>query len=273
MLANFLIGLREGMEAALIVGILASYLAKLGQGSRIKFLLWGVAAALLSSIAIGMILTVFVANAPHGINEFIAGLASFIAVVFVTWMIFWMARQSKNLSGSLRGRIDKVAESSGFALAGVAFFAVIREGAETSVFLWSSTRASGDGTNGILGAFLGLLTATVLGYFVYRGSLKIHLGKFFRYTGGFLILVAAGILVYGFAEWQEIGLLPFLTATTYDVSNIVTPDGILDILLRSTISFRSAPSQLESIAWFAYVIPTAWMFLKTSKPKVTKASA
>jgi high-affinity iron transporter len=270
MLANFLIGLREGMEAALIVGILAGYLVKLGQAARIKFLLWGVAVALAASIAIGLVLTFFVTSAPAGINEFIAGLASFIAVVFVTWMIFWMARQSKNLSGELRGRIDKVATSSGFALGGVAFFAVIREGAETSVFLWSSTRASGDGTNGVLGAFLGLLTATVLGFLFYKGSLKLNLGKFFRYTGGFLILVAAGILAYGIAEWQEIGLLQFFTAQSYDVSNIVTPDGFLDIALRSTISFRSAPSQLETIAWFAFVIPTTWVFFKSSKPKAAK---
>lgn len=270
MLSNFLIGLREGMEAALIVGILASYLVKLEQRSKIKILLWGVFTAVIASIAIGLILTYFVTSAPEGINEFIAGQASLIAVVFVTWMIFWMARQSKNLSGELRGKIDKVGTSSGIALAGVAFFAVIREGAETSVFLWSSTRAAGDGTNAVLGAILGLLTATVLGYLIYRGAVKIHLGKFFRYTGGFLILVAAGILAYGVHEWQEIGILPFLTTTAYDVSNIVTRDGILDIILRGTISFRSAPSQLEALLWFAYVIPTAWLFFKSSKPKVAK---
>ena len=272
MLANYLIGIREGLEAALFVSILVAYLVKLNQREKLPTLFAGVIAAVLASVGIGLLLTFLVTDAPEGINEFIAGLASFIAVGFVTWMIFWMARQSKNLGGALRGRVDKVGTSSAIGLAGVAFFAVIREGAETSVFIWSSTRAAGEGTNAALGAVLGLLTATVLGYLIYRGAVKINLSKFFKYTGAFLIVVAAGILAYGVHEWQEIGLLPFLTATSYDVSNVVTENSALDLILRGTISFRSAPSQLESLLWFVYAVPTAVLFAKSSKAKKAVAA-
>jgi high-affinity iron transporter len=272
LLANFLIGLREGLEAALIVGILVAYLVKLNQHKGIRALWIGVFSAIAVSIGIGLFLTYVVEEVPEGTNEIIAGSASIIAVVFVTWMIFWMAKQSKNLGGELRGRIDKVKEGSAVGLAAVAFFAVIREGAETSVFIWTAARSTGTDTNPVLGAILGLPAAAVLGYFIYRGAVKLNLSVFFRYTGAFLVIVAAGILAYGVHEFQEIGLLPFLTATTYDVSNVVVKGGVLDTILRGTISFRAAPSQLETLLWALYFVPTAIIFWNRSKsPKKVAA--
>jgi high-affinity iron transporter len=269
LLANFLIGLREGLEAALIVGILVAYLKKTNNKSGAIAVLWGTLAAILVSILVGIGLTVFVSVAPEGINEMIAGLASIVAVVFVTWMIFWMSQQSRALKGELHKKID-LASTSVFTLVGVAFFAVIREGVETSVFLWSSSRAAGEDTNPVLGATLGLLVAAGLGYLIYRGALKLNISKFFKYTGAFLVIVAAGILAYGVHELQEIGWFPFLTEKAYDLSGIIPKDSLVDVLLRGTISFRRSPAILETIVWFAYLIPVAFLYLKPSKKVTTK---
>ena len=266
MLANFLIGLREGLEASLIVGILVAYCIKSGRKAALPGIFWGTLIAVLFSIGVGVLLTEFVEVAPAGINEVIAGFASILAVVFVTWMIFWMARQSKNMRKELHEKIDQAGEKN-ITLILVAFFAVIREGIETAVFLWSASRATGSDTNPVLGASLGLAIAAVLGYLVYRGALKLNLSKFFQVTGAFLIIVAAGILAYGIHELQEIGWFPFLTQTTYDLSGVITPDSWIDTLLRGTISFRSAPSMLESVFWFGYVAIVGWLFLKPAKVK------
>jgi high-affinity iron transporter len=266
LLANLVIGFREGLEAALIIGILAAYLVKLNRRSELPKLWTGVIAAIAISVGLGVVLGVLVENVPEGTNELIAGLTSLIAVVFVTWMIFWMARQSRALSKELRSQVDQ-AEKSAWAMAGIAFLAVIREGIETSVFLWSSSRAAGADTLPILGALIGFAAAAILGYAIYRGAVKLNLSKFFGYTGAFLIVVAAGILSYGIHELQEIGLLPFMTATTYDVSGVITEGGVLDTFLRGTISFRSAPSQLETLLWFAYLIPTAVLYYRGNKKK------
>ena len=265
MLANFLIGLREGLEASLIVGILVAYLLKTDNRKGAIAVLWGTLVAILVSILVGLALSEFVAIAPAGINELIAGLASILAVVFVTWMIFWMAKQSRALKSELHNRIDSAGKASTATLVGVAFFAVIREGVETSVFIWSASRATGTDTNPILGASLGLVVAAGLGYGVYKGALKLNLAKFFKYTGAFLIVVAAGILAYGIHELQEIGLLPFLTGNSYDLSGVIPKDSAIETLLRGTISFRSKPSWLETIVWFSYAIPVAFIYLKPVK--------
>jgi high-affinity iron transporter len=277
LLANFLIGLREGLEAALIVGILAGYLVKIGRRNDFGKLFTGVGAAIGISALVGFALTYAVTEAPEGINELIAGSMSIVAVVFVTWMIFWMASQAKSLGAELRGKIDEALKASTVTLVGVAFFAVIREGVETAVFLWSATKATGDETNPLLGAALGLLVATVMGYLIYRGVLKFNLSAFFKYTGAFLIIVAAGILAYGVHELQEIGLFagleqafPILSASAYDVSGIIEKDGIAHSILKGTISFRVTPSNLEALVWFTYMIPVTLLYaLRYRKP--TKA--
>ena len=264
MLANFAIGLREGLEAALVVGILVAYLKKQNRQDDVRRVAIGVFAAIFVSLVVGLSLTFLTADAEDGASKFIAGIASLVAVVFVTWMIFWMSAQSRALAGELHKKID-LASTSVFTLVGVAFFAVIREGVETSVFLWSSSRAAGDDTNPVLGATLGLLVAAALGYLIYRGALKLNISKFFKYTGAFLILVAAGILAYGIHELQEIGWFPFLTEKAYDLTGIIPKDSVVDVLLRGTISFRSAPAILESIVWFAYLIPVTYIYLRPTK--------
>jgi high-affinity iron transporter len=267
MLANFLIGLREGLEAALIVGILAGYLVKIGRRNEFGKLFAGVGAAIGISVFVGFVLTYAVTEAPEGVNELIAGSMSIVAVIFVTWMIFWMAAQSKNLGKDLRKKVDTALQASTVTLIGVAFFAVIREGIETAVFLWSASKATGDETYPIFGATLGLLVATVMGYLIYRGVLKFNLSSFFKYTGAFLIVVAAGILAYGVHELQEIGIFaplesafPILTSNAFDVSGIIEKDGVVHSILKGTISFRVTPSNLEAIVWLLYMIPVGIIY-------------
>jgi len=272
MLANYLIGLREGIEAALIIIILIAYLVKVDQKRQIPKVVAGVSLAIIVSIGLGLLLGVVLEGVPVGTEEIIAGLTSIAAVIFVTWMIFWMSRQSRSISGNLHTQLDLAVTKGSLALATVAFLAVIREGIETSVFMWSAANATGADTNPILGAVLGLLTATVIGVLMYQGAIRLNLGKFFKYTGAFLILVAAGIMAYGVAELQEVGLLPFLTQTSYDVSSFVPKDGVLDTILRGTISFNSAPTVLGTLVWIGYLTPTAWVYLYGYKKPKAKSN-
>lgn len=269
MLSNFLIGLREGLEAALIVGILVAYANKTDRKDWVRKIFIGVGAAVALSVLAGFLLNALVQNPDGGTNELIAGSASIIAVGFVTWMIFWMANNAKNLSGEMKARMD-ASKSSVLSVVAIAFFAVIREGIETSIFLWSSVSASGQGSFALLGAFLGLVVATWLGYLIYRGALKMNLTSFFKYTGAFLIIVAAGILAYGVHELQEIGLLPVLTQTSYDLSGVIPEDSLIEVVLSGTISFRAAPSMLESVVWFAYVAVVGWLFARAYRKPAKK---
>lgn len=270
MIANFLIGLREGLEAALIVGILVAYLNKVQRRDKLKTLWIGVSAAIITSIVTGLIFAFFVTDAPEGTQEAIAGITSLFAVGFVTWMIFWMAKQSRNLAGELHGKMERAMEVSGLTLAGVAFFAVIREGIETSLFLWSATSATGAETNPLLGASLGLATATVLGVLIYKGAVKLNLSKFFAYTGAFLVIVAAGIAAYGIHELQEIGWLPVLTAKSYDLTAVFPDGSAQEVLLRGTIGFNADPTQLESMVWLLYTGIIGYLFIKANRTKVSR---
>lgn len=265
MLANFAIGLREGLEAALVIGILVAYLKKQNRQADVKRVALGVFAAILVSLIAGVSLTFLASDAQDGANELIAGFASLLAVVFVTWMIFWMAKHSRSLPSEMHNKL--AASASGLAVAGIAFFAVVREGVETSVFLWSATNAAGQGWVSIVGAVLGIATATVIGYGIYRGSLKLNLRTFFAVTSAFLIVVAAGIFAYGIHELEELGWFPFFQDIAYDVSGVIPKDSALDVFLRGTISFRSAPTQLQSLVWFAYLVPVSIVFYLRTRRK------
>ncbi len=265
MLANFLIGLREGLEAALIIGILVAYLAKTDRRKAVPQVMAGVALALVLSVALGLILNLTVENVEGGLNQIIGGTTSIIAVAFVTWMVFWMKSQSRGMGAELRGKVDATGTAT-FGLATIAFLAVIREGVETSIFLWSAARATAEGDNPVIGAALGIGLAAVLGYLSFRGALGINLAKFFRYTGVFLIIVSAGILAYAVSEFEEILTLP-LQNHTYDLSAGLPNGSPLEAVLHGLISFNPAPSVLQTLVWFAYLIPVSVLYLRSAKAK------
>ncbi len=273
MLANFLIGLREGLEASLVVVILIAYLVKSDRRHLIPRIWVGIGLAVLVSLAFGALLTWGPRQLTFEAQEAIGGTLSIVAVGFVTWMVFWMARHARGLSGELRGRIDVAAEAGAASLVLVALLAVGREGLETALFLWAATQAatSADAstTTPLLGALLGLVVATAMGYAFYKGVLKINLSKFFTWTGALLIVIAAGVLAYGVHDLQEAGILPGLNTVAFDVSAQVPADSWYGTLLKGTVNFSPRTTVLEAIAWLAYVVPTMTLFLTRMRRRST----
>ena len=263
MLANYLIGLREGLEATLVVVILVAYLVKSDRRNLLARIWGGVAIAVGVSLAFGALLTFGPRGLSFEAQEAIGGTLSIVAVGFVTWMVMWMARSARSLSGDLKGQVDRAAAAGGAAsLVLVAMLAVGREGLETALFLWAATQAANSTTGPLVGAALGLCTAVVLGYLFYKGAVKINLSKFFTWTGAILILVAAGVLGYGIHDLQEAGILPGLNSLAFDVSNAIPPGSWLGTILKGTFNFSPATTWLQAVAWVVYVAVTMTLFFR-----------
>ena len=267
MLANFLIGLREGLEAALVVGILVAYLRKIGRDDVLPRIWLGVGLAVALSLAIGAALTFGTYGLSFQAQELIGGILSIVATGFVTWMVFWMLRAARGLSRELRSDVDSHLAGAGWGLVLVAFLAVGREGIETALFIWAAVQASGSTALQLAGAALGIVVAVVLGYLIYRGVLSINLSKFFTYTGVILIVVAAGVLAYGVHDLQEAGVLPGINSLAFDVTAAVPPDSWYGTLLKGTLNFSPATTWLEAIVWVAYVVPVMTIFILKSRQR------
>jgi high-affinity iron transporter len=265
MLGNYLIGLREGLEATLVVVILVAYVVKSGRRGLVPRIWGGVAVAVLLSLVFGALLTFGPRGMTTAAQETLGGALSIVAVGFVTWMVMWMARSARTLSGDLRGRVDKAA-AGGLSLTVVAMLAVGREGLETALFLWSATEATTSGGGStvlpLLGAALGLLSAVLLGYLFYRGAVRINLGRFFTWTGGILIVVAAGVLAYGVHDLQEGGVLPGLDSLAFDLRGVFTEDTWIGTLLKGTVNFTPNTTWLQAVMWVVYLAVTMPLFLR-----------
>jgi high-affinity iron transporter len=271
MLANYLIGLREGLEAALVVSILIAYLVKSERRELIRFVWFGVAAAVSLSLAVGAALTFGTRGMPDEVEEAFAGLMSILAVALVTWMIFWMARRARFLKGELQSQLDRAADAGVWALVLMAFVAVAREGLETALFIWSAVQANGGGPAPFSGAALGLATSVGLGWLIYRGALRLNLRTFFTWTGAGLVVVAAGVLSYGVHDLQEAGLLPGANRMAFDVSAAIPESSWYGTLLKGVFNFSAETTWLQLVVWLAYLIPTMTLFLWTvrgGKPTV-----
>ncbi len=271
-LGNYLIGLREGLEASLVVVILIAYLVKTDRRDLLPRIWAGVGVAVVVSLAFGALLTFGPRNLTFEAKEALGGILSLVAVAFVTWMVFWMARHARGMSGELRGKIDTAADAGRLSLAFVALLAVGREGLETALFIWSATQATTNAGEStlvpFLGAMLGILTAVAMGFAFYKGVLKINLAQFFKWTGIILIVVAAGVLSYGVHDLQEAGILPGLNSLAFDVSGAIPPASWWGTLLKGTVNFSPATTWLEAVAWAVYVVPTMVVFLRrTGAPR------
>ena len=261
--SNALIGLREGLEAALVVVILVAFLVKSDRRWALRYVWTGVGVAVALSVGLGALLTYGTSQLSFEQQELIGGSASILAVVFVTGMIFWMRSASRTISGELKGKLDKALDLGPFAVALVAFLGVGREGLETAIFFYATTEAAGQGNSlPLLGWALGLGGAVVLGYLIYRGAVKINLAKFFRYTGILLILVAAGILANGIHDLQEAQFLPGLNSLAFDVSATVDPQSWYATLLKGIFNFTPNTTWVQAIAWTLYVGVVLTLFLR-----------
>ena len=271
MLANFLIGLREGLEAALVVGILIAYLKKIGQAARTRVIWSGVFTAIGLSIAFGSFFTISSFELEGNAEPFVSGTLSVIAGGLITWMILWLAKKARFLKQELEGAMDRAIATGTGSLFALAFFSVGREGLETAIFIWNGALAANGAKTVVAGTFLGLAVSVALGWMLYLGALKINLGKFFRYSGIALVFVAGGMFSYAIHEFQEINLLPGDSAELYDISGVINPDGLLGSILKGALNFTPTPSVLQSLVWAAYVIPVGYTFFK--KPKKVLVSA
>lgn len=260
MLGNFLIGLREGLEASLVVSILVAYLVKTGHRDRLRELWVGVGAAALISLAFGAVLTFTSQNMSFEAQEAFGGIMSILAVGLVTWMIFWMKRQARFLKRELEGRLATALTLGPIALMVIAFVSVAREGIETSLFVWSATQAT-SGTRPFLGVVLGLGSAVALGYLLYKSAVSINLAKFFKYTGIGLVVVAAGVLAYGLHDLQEAGWVGGLNSTVFDISAQVPLSSWYGTLLKGAFNFNPAPTVVELTVWVVYLGTVMTLFL------------
>ncbi|GAB2816777.1 FTR1 family protein [Alpinimonas psychrophila] len=267
MLANLLIGLREGLEASLIVGILIAYVVKIDRRDVLSKIWVGVAVAVAVSLAIGALLAFGLTTLPPNVEPLIAGTMSILATGLVTWMIFWMARTARDLRGNLQSDIDKNLAGAGWGLVLLAFLAVGREGIETAVFIWAAAQATQDTVLPLLGAVIGLGISITLGYFIYRGMVRLNLAKFFTWSGALLIIVAAGVLINGFGDLQEVGVFPGANALAFDISGAVPEESWYGSLLKGIFGFSAIMNWSQVILWVAFVGTTLTLFLRMSLKK------
>ncbi|MFF9483949.1 iron uptake transporter permease EfeU [Streptomyces sp. NPDC014676] len=262
MFSNYLIGLREGLEASLVVCILIAYLVKTGRRDALKPVWAGIGVAITVALGFGCALEFGSQELTFEAQEALGGSLSVLAVCLVTWMVFWMRRTARHLKAELHGKLDAALAMGTGALVVTAFLAVGREGLETALFVWASVHAAGDGSpRPLIGVALGLATAVLLGWLFYRGALRINLATFFTWTGGMLVVVAAGVLAYGFHDLQEADWLPGLTDLAFDISGTIPPDSWYGTLLKGVFNFQPDPTVLQVTVWLLYLVPTLALFL------------
>jgi high-affinity iron transporter len=249
-----LITLREGLEAALIVGIVLGVLRTLGhdQGKRPVWL--GVAAAVLTSIAAGLGLNALgIAFEGRG-EEIFEGFAMLLAAAVLTWMIFWMQRQGRQIEAELEADVRKAAtRSSHWALFGLAFVAVVREGIETVLFLTAAAFSSTPAQT-LVGAVLGLGLAIVIGWLIFAGGSRLNVRAFFRTTGLLLLLFAAGLVAHGVHELQEAGLIPIVVEHLWNINHILDENGLVGSMLKALFGYNGNPSLIEVISYVVYLV-------------------
>jgi high-affinity iron transporter len=263
LLGSGLIGLREGLETAIVVTILVAFLVKSDRRDALKWVWIGVAAAV--AMTVGVFLAIqYGQNTISGLAaEAIAGVASLVAVVIVTTMVLWMKKAAATISGDLRGDMARALETGGLAVLTLAFLAVGREGVETALFIVGFAEATTAWP--LLGLVVGVLVAVVIAYGIYAGAVRINLAKFFKYTGTFLIVVAAGILSYGIGALQTVGWLPGLANRAFDVSSWFDWSSWYGEVVQGVFNVTPTPTVLQFAGWLTYLAIVLALFLRPTK--------
>jgi high-affinity iron transporter len=264
-LGNALIGLREGLEAGLVVSILVAFLVRTERRSELPKVWLGVGIAVVVSVGVTLALALAQQQLTFEAQETFGGILSIIAVGFVTWMIFWMRRAARSISAELRGKLEGALAMGPAAVVVMAALAVGREGLETALFFFTAAQAAGETAQPLIGFSLGIAAAIVLAYLIYRGAISLDLGRFFTVTGVLLIFVAAGILAYGMHDLQEAGIVPGLNTLAFDVSAAVPPDSWHGTLLKGIFNFSPQTTVAEAIVWVAYVAVVLPLFLRPQR--------
>jgi high-affinity iron transporter len=271
MLGSFLITLREGVEAALIVGILLSYLSKTKQSRYNSYVYYGVLAAMLISGFAAYLFTFFLGGFTGRFAKFFEGSVIFLAVVVLTYMVVWMHHQARTVSMELKKKADAAIESKNlWALSTLSFIAVFREGVETVLFLYAlfiqqaadNGAGSANYLSSIFGAFGGIITAIILAFIFFKGFGHVNLKTFFRITGIIIIVIAAGLLAYGVHEFEEAGILPPIIKNIWDINHILDEKGTAGSFLKALFGYNGNPSLLEVTAYVLYYPLVFWMLKK-----------
>jgi len=265
-LPTFVIGLREGIEASLIVGIIAAFLQQRGHGRQLRWV-WagtGVAVALCAGVAV--LLDIVNRDLPERSQDRLETIISLVAVAMVTSMIVWMAHHARHLRGDLEARAaSALLGGSAIALGVMAFLAVLREGMETAVFLLAAFQASTNRAASSAGAALGILVAVGVGWLIYRGGVRINLARFFRMTGLVLVVVAAGLVSFALHTAHEAG---WMAAGQHQLMNLrwlVKPGSVRSALLTGMLGIRAKPTVIEAIGWLAYAVPMTLFVARSSR--------
>lgn len=270
MLAPFLISIREGLEMALIVAIILAYLAKTGNRALFGRVWLGLGAAIVVSAVVAASIFLIAGELDGTAEKIFEGTALLIAVSILTWMIFWMRKVSRNIKRELETRVDAALDvGSSWALVSLIFVAVVREGLEEALFLFSASQSS-TAAESIGGAALGLGAAALLGYALYSGSHWLNLRSFFNVTSVMLIVIAAGLLSHGIREFISIGYLPPLVGEVWNVNGIIHEDGVLGVFLKAVFGYNGNPSLLEMLAYFGYLVSCLSAF---ARPMVSERFA
>ena len=275
MLPTFIIGLREGLEAALIVGIVAAFLGQQGRRDALRQVWIGVAAAVALCLAIGFGLQALSRDLPQRQQEMLETVIGTVAVGFVTYMILWMRRHARDLKGDLEGHAaSALASGSARALVMMAFLGVLREGFETAVFLLATFQNSNDPAVSGLGAVLGVLIAVIVGFLIYKGGLKINMARFFRVTGVVLVVIAAGLVMSAFHTGHEAGWVTFGQGSTWNLDWLVNKGTPVESLVTGVLGIQQKPVVIEVVGYLAYLLPMlALVILGTRRPRGGSAPA
>jgi high-affinity iron transporter len=258
-----LIGLREGLEAAIVVTILVAFLVKSDRRDALKWVWLGVGAAIAVTVLVFVAIQ-FSAYTITGLGaEAIAGIASLVAVAIVTTMVLWMKSAAAGLSGELRSNMSKALETGAVAVTLLAFLAVGREGVETALFMVGYAEA--ETAWPLIGLIVGVLIAAAIAYGMYAGAIRINLAKFFSYTGVFLIIVAAGILSYGIGALQTVGWLPGLASKAFDITSWFNWSAWYGEVIQGIFNITPTPTVLQLVAWLAYLVIVLFAYLRPTR--------
>ena len=264
--ASYLVGLRDGLEAALVVTILLTVVTRSQRRDALLPLWAGVGLAIAAAAGLGVILTYVATSLLSGVRlEVFEAVTSLLAVSLVTWMIFWMRRSARTLKKEFTGKITEALGMGPAAVAALAFIAVIREGVEMVLLVFSAAQAASQTVAPLAGMIAGVLSAVLLGWLMYAAVARVNLGRLFTWTGVLLILVAAGIAKYAVHGFQVAGALPGGTDVAYDLSTTIEPTSWYGTLLAATVNLTPSATVLEIGVWFAYAIGVLVLFFRPAK--------
>lgn len=263
MLSTLLITLREGLEASLIIGIIIAYLTHTGNRHQFKYVWLGTGLAIAVSLVAGAVIYFTVGKLEGRAEELFEGSTMFVAAGILTWMIFWMRRQSLNIKRHLHAQIESALGSgSSLGLIGLAFVTVAREGIETVLFLFAATKVTETSLLSVTGAFLGLALAVGIGYSLYRGTSRLNLRTFFNTTSILLILFGAGLLAHGVHEFHEAAIIPLVAEQVWDINHVIPEGSILGRFLTAIFGYNANPSLIEVISYFSFLSVTLAVYFR-----------